>query len=75
MHAPQPRWLVGRTIVRYENNADPENPTSGGGPSHDPTIFFDDGSSIAFIAEELESGDGYGIFPVYRAASRKGGKR
>lgn len=65
MRAPDPRWLVGRTIVGYTNGTDDENVTNAGEASHDPTIILDNGARLTFIAEELESGDGYGIFPMY----------
>jgi hypothetical protein len=56
------RELIGRRIVGFEPDAHPGE-GSGGFTAHlSPSIRLDDGSVLTFMAEELENGDGYGIW-------------
>lgn len=75
LSAPDPRWLVGRTIVAYTNGTNAEAARSQGGASHDPMIILDNGARLIFLAEELEGGDGYGIAPIYIPRRRRPRRR
>lgn len=57
-----PKWIIGRKVVRVEMNAFDNAPY---GQAHNPRIYFDNGASIAFVTEELESGSDYGTAIVY----------
>lgn len=64
-----PRWIEGKTIERVEMN--PFNRGDGySDVAHDPHIRFTDGSSIAFVTEETDTGS-YGTSIVYIKANRK----
>jgi hypothetical protein len=54
---PTARQLVGRRIVGFEPNPYPDG---RGGTAHNPTILLDDGSRLAFVAEDTE--DQPGVF-------------
>ena len=70
MKAPDPRWLIGRTIVAYDNGTNESVLTSGARPSHNPVLTLDNGARLSFIVEELLDGDDYGIFPLYHHQKR-----
>lgn len=62
-----PKWIIGRTITGVDMNpfrAHPES-TTDYREAHDPTIYLDNGASLAFITEETETGD-YGTAIIYR---------
>ncbi len=62
--APQARWFQGKTIDFVDWHPFDDG---RGGTAHDPVIYFTDGSSLSFLAEETEVGE-YGIRPIYTPA-------
>lgn len=59
MRIPQERELIGKRIVAFEPNTWRDE---NGQARHNPIIRLDDGSALFFAVEELNSGDGYGVF-------------
>lgn len=62
-----PKWIMGKTVVSVDMRkarADSARKTQ----TTDPVIFFHDGSSIVFLAQEAE--DYYGIEIIYRPRKR-----
>lgn len=61
-----PRHLIGRKIVRIDMNAHVEGDGSDARTMHAPVIHLDDGSSLAFYAEEHPHSADYGVNIVRR---------
>lgn len=64
-----PKLIVGKTVSAVELNCFSDG---RGRRSTDPRIFFTDGSSIAFVTEEVENDYGTGI--IYHAPPRSARK-
>lgn len=64
-----PKWIVGRTIVRVDLNAArvPDG-AKGTRMLHNPVIHLDNGASIVFMTEEDPEGGDYGVAIIYRPA-------
>jgi len=60
------QWVIGKTVAKVELNTWRDQY----GAHHDPVIVFTDGSMLAFGVSETESGDGYGVQPIYVPANR-----
>lgn len=68
-----PHWIVGKTVARVEMNQFPSELHRGQRPdhvAHNPRIYFADGSSIAFMTQETETGE-YGTNIIYSPASKR----
>ena len=65
-----PKLLVGRKIVRVEMHPHVEGNGTDARTMHDPIIYLDDGSSLAFLAEEHPEGAEYGVHIIRRRKRR-----
>lgn len=61
-----PRSIIGKRVVRVEMNAYRAGSGFGARVMHQPEIYFEDGSSIAFNTEEHPEGAEYGTDIIYR---------
>jgi hypothetical protein len=59
-----PKWILGKKVVMVEMNLFDAGTARHNRAAHNPRIYFEDGSSIAFTTEETE-GSEYGTGIVY----------